>query len=162
MKKDQKDKILNSLKEDCDNNKINCVIYKTIRDNVKQIKNYVNNFILQSLEERIGYSDISEDEYLKRIYDVYNTNIIDIDKWKQMENDIKLKNKQDITDDDKSTLLMLKKGIRLKKMMNESLIQAYIEMSKGKKFTKQIEKSKNVCNIVRSNDKIKEKRILCL
>lgn len=145
--------ILNSLNENCSNYKINCTIYKNALYSINKIKNCINNFIIKNLEERVNNINISEDEYLKHIYDMYNKNLVDIERWQQMGNDIKLKNKEEITNDDKSTLLILNKSIKLTKTTNDSLLQAYLEMSRGKEFTKEIV-SKNKSYV--ENEKSKE------
>lgn len=112
---------------------------KKLKKISRSIENTINNNTIREIERRLYNSEFSEKEYLDHIYQIYNENYSDIHKWKNMEKEIRLKKREEKTKDDIDSLLILNKSIKLAESVNNDLVQIFIELTKDKSFTKEIQ-----------------------
>ena len=103
---------------------------------LKELTKSLDNRILSIIESKLENKNFTEKEYLEHIYTLFNENMSDINDWKSKKKEIELKKKSDsLTKEDKDSLLILNKSIKLANNINNDLMSLFIEVSKEQKYS---------------------------
>lgn len=102
---------------------------------LKELTKSLDNKILSIIESKLKNKSFTEKEYLEHIYTLFNENMSDINNWKSKKKEIELKRRNgNLTKEDKESLLILDKSIKLANNVNNDLISLFIEVSKEQKY----------------------------
>lgn len=103
---------------------------------LKELTKSLDNRILSIIESKLRNKNFTEKEYLEHIYTLFNENMSDINDWRSKKKEIELKKRSsNLTKEDKESLLILDKSIKLANDVNNDLMSLFIEVSKEKKHS---------------------------